>query len=89
MKEIQSELNKIIGMLEDVSNQMQELRESIRGAPLTTEELPVFQPYQHPWWQYQWTGPDPSRNNFRSETEKSRFRFDETGSTVSGTTKTT
>jgi hypothetical protein len=87
-QDIHEELEAIKGMLRDVNNQMQKLRESIRGAPVTTQMLPVFQPYQHPWWQYQWTGPDPSRNNLGGQVQASRFRFDETGSTVSGATKT-
>jgi hypothetical protein len=49
MKEIHTELNKIERILEDVSYQMQELRESIRGTPITTQMLPMSQPYQHPW----------------------------------------
>jgi hypothetical protein len=50
---IESELKEIKGMLNNVNNQMQELREAIRGAPITTEIMPMPEPYVHPWWKYQ------------------------------------
>jgi hypothetical protein len=53
---IRKELDNIKGMIENVNYQMQELREAIRGAPITTEMLSVPQPYVHPWWQYQRCG---------------------------------
>jgi hypothetical protein len=87
MEEIQNELKDIKRMLNDVNSQMQELWEAIRGAPITTKMLPVPQPYQHPWWQYQRTGPNHDRNNFGGEVQESRFCFDKAGSTVPGTTK--
>jgi hypothetical protein len=87
MEEIQSELKDIKRMLKDVNSQMQELREAIRGAPFPTQMLPMPQPYEHPWWQYQWSGSQPCRNNLGGQVQAPRFRFDETGSTVSGTTK--
>lgn len=61
---IRKELDLIKGMVENVSNQMQELREAIRGAPITTEMLPVSQPYVHPWWEHQRAGSISSGDNF-------------------------
>jgi len=52
---IRQELEELKGMIQNVSNQMQELRESIRGAPIPTTMLPMPEPYQHPWWEYQRT----------------------------------
>jgi hypothetical protein len=49
---IRRELDEIKRMIGDVSNQMQELREAIRGAPNTTKELPVREFYEHPWYKY-------------------------------------
>jgi hypothetical protein len=52
MKEIHTELNKIERMLEDVSNTLQELRDTIRGAPDENKVLPMRESYNHPWWKY-------------------------------------
>jgi len=49
---IRSELDEIKRMIGDVSNQMQELREAVRGTPNTTEELSVREFYEHPWYKY-------------------------------------
>lgn len=69
---IRKELDDIKGMIEDVSNQMQELRNAIRGAPISTTLLPMQQPYQHPWWQYQWDGFVPGRNNLGGSVQASK-----------------
>ena len=81
---IRKELDDIKGMIENVSDQMQELREAIRGAPLSTQVLSMSQPYVHPWWQHQWTGPVPSRNNLGSQVQASTDIVDETRYGVSG-----
>ena len=52
MKEIHTELNKIERILEDVSNTLQELRDTIRGAPNENKVLQMRESYQHPWWEY-------------------------------------
>jgi hypothetical protein len=52
MEEFIKQLDKIEGMLENVSHQMQELREAIRGAPNENKELPVREFYEHPWYKY-------------------------------------
>jgi len=52
LKEIEKELAYIRGMLQNVSNQMQELRDDIRGTPHQTEELRVRELYEHPWYKY-------------------------------------
>jgi uncharacterized coiled-coil DUF342 family protein len=49
---IRKELDEIKRMIGDVNNQMQELREAIRGAPDATKELPVREFYEHPWYKY-------------------------------------
>jgi hypothetical protein len=84
-QDIHEELEAIKGMLRDVNNQMQKLRESIRGAPVTTQMLSVSQPYQHPWWEYQRLGSYPCRNNLGGQVQASgSIDLDETGSGVSG-----
>jgi hypothetical protein len=72
MEEIQSELKEIRRILKDVSYQMQELREGLGRAPIPTQMLPVPQPYEHPWWEYQRAGSVPSRNNFGGKVQASR-----------------
>ena len=52
LNHIREELAYIRGMLQNVSNQMQELRDDIRGAPHQTEELRVRELYEHPWYEY-------------------------------------
>jgi hypothetical protein len=86
-QDIHEELEEIKGMLRDVSYQMQELRESIRGTPIPAPMLPVPQPYQHPWWQHQWPGSQPYRNYQWGTVTASGSSPDETGSTVSGAAK--
>ena len=87
-QDIHEELEEIKRMIEDVSNQMQELREAIRGAPIPTQMLSVQQPYVHPWWEYQRNGSYPCRNNLWGEVKASgTINLDETGSSVSGTTQ--
>ncbi len=44
-QDIHEKLEDIKRMIIDVNNQMQELREAIRGAPITDEKLPMRQPY--------------------------------------------
>jgi len=51
-QDIHEELDQIKRMLINVSNQMQELREAIRGTPHQIEELPVRESYEHPWYKY-------------------------------------
>jgi hypothetical protein len=90
MEEIQSELKEIRRILKDVNYQMQELRETIRGAPFPTPLLPMPQPYQHPWWQHQWTGSKPCGDNLRDKIQASgSINLDETRSSISGRSKTT
>jgi len=52
MNEFIKKLNEIEEKLNHVSNQMQELREAVRGAPNSIEELPVSEFYEHPWYKY-------------------------------------
>ena len=80
---IRKELDEIKGMIRDVSYQMQELRDAIRGAPITTQMLPMSEPYVHPWWQHQWTGPVPCRNNLGGSVQATTTNLDQTGSGIS------
>ena len=52
MNEFIQKLKEIEEKLNHVSNQMQELRDDIRGAPHQTEELRVRELYEHPWYKY-------------------------------------
>jgi hypothetical protein len=88
MEEIQSELKEIRRILKDVNNQMQELREGLRRAPIPAPMLPMPQPYEHPWWQYQRPGFVPGRDYQWGQIKASgTVSADETGSGVSGKKK--
>jgi hypothetical protein len=87
MEEIQNELKDIKRMLNDVNSQMQELREAIRGAPFPTQMLSVPKPYEHPWWQYQRSGPVLGRNYLWGNVQATTNSPNQTGSTVSGAAK--
>ena len=52
MEEFISKLKDIENKLNNVSYQMQELREAIRGAPSKDEKLSVREHYEHPWYKY-------------------------------------
>ena len=78
------ELDDIKGMLKNVNDQMQELRQNIRGAPISTTQLPMSKPYIHPWWQYQWTGSESSGNNLRGQIKATEYNPIQAGSRVSG-----
>ena len=52
LNDIRVELTYIIGMINDVSNQMQELQQTIRKSSNKDEELPVREFYEHPWYKY-------------------------------------
>ena len=52
LTDIHIELAYIRGMLEDVNNQMQELREAIRESSNQDSQLSVREFYEHPWYKY-------------------------------------
>ena len=52
LEQIYIELAYIRGMLENVSNQMQELREATGISSNENEKLPVRELYVHPWYKY-------------------------------------
>jgi hypothetical protein len=85
---LRKELDDIKGMIENVNYQMQELRETIRGAPFPAPMLPMPQPYEHPWWEYQRGGPIPSRNYYGNQIKASPDSSNQTGFGISGTTQT-
>jgi hypothetical protein len=85
---IRKKLDDIEGMIKDVNYQMQELREAIRGAPLSTPELPVSEPNQYSWWPHQRSGPISSRNYFWDKTKISgSVNLDKTRSSISRRTQ--
>lgn len=86
-KTLKTEIDELKGMINYVSYQMQELREAIRGTPSTTPMLPVPQPYVHPWWQHQWTGPIPCGDNLRCNVTATGYNSDTAGFGVPGTKK--
>ena len=81
---IRKELDDIKGMIRNVSDQMQELRKAIRGAPLSTQVLPMSEPYIHPWWEYQWAGSQSCGNNLGRQVQASTNAADQTRYGVSG-----
>ena len=52
MNEFIQKLQEIEEKLNHVSNQMQELRETVRESLYKNEELSVRQSYEHPWYKY-------------------------------------
>ena len=56
-------LDELKEMLDDVSNQMQELREELRRTSYQNQMLSVPEPYEHPWWKYQRQGFKSRRNS--------------------------
>ncbi len=52
LNEIKTELAYMRGMLQNVSNQMQELRENSRVTSHQDKKLPVRELYEHPWYKY-------------------------------------
>ena len=87
MEEIQSELKEIRRILKDVNYQMQELREGLRRTSFPAPMLPMPQPYEHPWWEYQRGGPIPSRNYYDNQIKATSDSSNETGFGISGTKK--
>jgi hypothetical protein len=86
-QDIHEELEEIKRILKDVSYQMQELRETIRRTSIPATKLPMPQPYEHPWWQYQWPGPISGGNNLGGQVQASGTDcLDSTGSGISGAT---
>lgn len=71
LHELRNELAYIRGMLENVSNQMQELRESIGGSSEQNQMLRMSESYEHPWHQHIREGSVPGRTCVESpETKK-------------------
>jgi len=70
MNEFINKLNEIEKKLNHVSNQMQELREAVRGTPQQDEELPMREFYEHPWYKYKREELITSGNYQQSEGEE-------------------
>ena len=52
LNDIRVELAYIIGMVNNVSNQMQELQQTIRESSNKDSKLPMRELYEHPWYKY-------------------------------------
>jgi hypothetical protein len=88
MEEIQSELKEIRRILKDVNYQMQELREGLGRTSFPAPMLPMPQPYQYTWGQYQRPGLVTCGNNLGSQDQASEsINLDQTGSGISGATQ--
>jgi hypothetical protein len=86
-KNISKQLEELKEQIEYVNDQMQELREAIRRTPITTPQLPMPQPYIHPWWKYQWTGSIPCGDNLGGYITTTEHNSDTAGFGVPGTKK--
>jgi hypothetical protein len=86
-QDIHEELEELKRMIQNVNDQMQELREAIGRTPISTPKLPMPQPYVHPWWQHQWTGPIPCGDNLRCNVTATGYNSDTAGFGVPGTKK--
>jgi gamma-glutamyl:cysteine ligase YbdK (ATP-grasp superfamily) len=64
MNEFIQKLHQIEKQLDNVSHQMQELREAVRSAPRSDEELRVREHYEHPWYKYKREELVASRNYY-------------------------
>ena len=49
---IYKEILDLRSLMNDVSNQMQELRDAVRESSNQNEELPLRELYEHPWYKY-------------------------------------
>ena len=52
LHEIHLELAYLRAMVENVSNQMQELRDAIGESSNQNQKLPMPELYEHPWYKY-------------------------------------
>lgn len=67
LNDIKIELAYMRGMLENVSYQMQELREAAGISPNEDTILPVRELYEHPWYKYKREELITSGNHKQSE----------------------
>ena len=51
-QELYNQLNKIEGMLQDVNNQMQKLRDDLVRTSYKDTMLQMRESYEHPWYKY-------------------------------------
>ena len=70
LNEIHLELAYLRAMVENVSNQMQELRDAIGESSNQNQKLPVPQPYEHPWYKYKREQLIVSGNSQRDDSKK-------------------
>jgi len=66
MNEFIQKLQQIEENLNHVSNQMQELRETVRESSNKDSELPVRKLYEHPWYKYKREIIESSRDYYES-----------------------
>ena len=89
LHELRNELAYIRGMLENVSNQVQELRESVGEPPNQNKVLRVSEPYEHPWHQHIRQGPISDRTSVESPETKEYYEAVTARLGFSGGTATT
>ena len=70
LNEIHLELAYLRAMVENVSNQMQELRDAIRESSNQNQKLPVPEPYEHPWYKFKREQLIISGDSQRNESEE-------------------
>ena len=75
LNEIHLELAYLRAMVENVSNQMQELRDAIRESSNQNQELPVPEPYEHPWYKFKRQQLIISGDSERDGSEKEEISF--------------
>ena len=68
LNDIYTELAYLRAKIDNVSNQMQELREAVRESSYQNEELRVRKSYEHPWYKYKRQELVTSGNYTESET---------------------
>ena len=75
LHEIHIELAYLRAMVENVSNQMQELRDAIRESSNQNQKLPVPEPYEHPWYKFKRQQLIISGDSERDNSKKEEISF--------------
>jgi hypothetical protein len=89
LHELRNELAYIRGMLENVSNQVQELRESVGEPPNQNKVLRMSESYEHPWHQHIREGSISDRTGVESPETKEYYEAVTARLGFSGGTATT
>ena len=89
LHELRNELAYIRGMLENVSNQVQELRESVGEPPNQNKVLRMSESYENPWHQHIREGSISDRTGVESPETKEYYEAVTARLGFSGGTATT